>query len=414
MKTSDHSNHILRAEAELVITDARRQKSERTKFLGSPIQLPGIALAIQIRGGDAWIAENTTVTRKIDIETGKTLQIYRGHTGPVTCLSFCDKVLGSGDNKILITGSWDKTIKLWNTDTRALISSTPAHSDFVKCLFVIPSLNLLVSGSSDKIVRYWDLSAISEGAPLSSLGYISSHTRPVECVDGFSQSATSAVLYTADTMGVIKVWDIEKDHIEKDQNSSIRWRSTLKTELNHHRTRINEMLVGNGQLWTASSDETVQIVDQPLDPSTKPVPPITHQVAVRSILPLSLTDLREPYIITGAGDIIRVYDVSTLEKPELVGEVDAHWHDVTALRLWVRKTVEDDGKTRVEPWIISASLDGTIRKWKLQDLLNPSPIEPTAEIKHPPAPPKSDLKDEGKFEMTEEEERELAELLDSD
>jgi hypothetical protein len=155
-------------------------------------------------------------------------------------------------------------------------------------------------------------------------------------------------------------------------------------------------------------------------------------VAVRSILPLSLTDLREPYIITGAGDIIRVYDVSTLEEPELVGEVDAHWHDVTALRLWVRKTVEDDGKTRVEPWIISASLDGTIRKWKLQglsridplllksltsigaDLLNPSSIEPTAEIKHPAAPSEPDLKDEGKFEMTEEEERELAELLDSD
>jgi len=89
-------------------------------------------------------------------------------------------------------------------------------------------------------------------------------------------------------------------------------------------------------------------------------------VAVRSILPLSLTDLGEPYIITGAGDIIRVYDVSTLEEPELVGEVDAHWHDVTALRLWVRKTTGDDGKTRVEPWIISASLDGTIRKWKLQ------------------------------------------------
>jgi hypothetical protein len=48
-------------------------------------------------------------------------------------------------------------------------------------------------------------------------------------------------------MGVIKVWDIEKD-----QNSSIRWRSTLKTELDHHRTRINEMLFGNGQLWTGT------------------------------------------------------------------------------------------------------------------------------------------------------------------
>ena len=65
-----------------------------------------------------------------------------------------------------------QTIKLWDTDvsslcvhscnpeahglkTKALISSTPAHEDFVKVLLVIPSLNLLVSGSSDKVVRFW-------------------------------------------------------------------------------------------------------------------------------------------------------------------------------------------------------------------------------------------------------------------
>jgi WD40 repeat protein len=133
----------------------------------------------------------------------------------------------------------------------------------VKSLLVIPSLNLLVSGSSDKIIRYWcvlrgmryrykmirlfvrDLSTIANGAPLLSLGSISSHTRPVECLDGFSQTETSAVLCTADTMGVIKIWNLEKDG-----SSSPRWRSTLRAELNYHRTRINEMVFGNGQLWT--------------------------------------------------------------------------------------------------------------------------------------------------------------------
>jgi len=175
------------------------------------------------------------------------------------------------------------------------------------------------------------------------------------------------------------------------------------------------MLFGNGQLWTASSDETVQILEQPQDPSSKPAPPITHPVAVRAILPLPLTDLAEPYIITGAGDIIRIYNVSNPDEPELIGEIDAHWHDVTALRIWVRKTTGDDGKTRVEPWIISASLDATIRKWRLQDLLNSLPGEPTAEPKlMPGTPPALKSKDEGKFEMTEEEERELAELFGSD
>lgn len=116
---------------------------------------------------------------------------------------------------------------------------------------------------------------------------------------------------------------------------------------------------------SASSDETVQIIDHPTSDSKKPPPPIPHPVAVRSLLPLSLTDLAEPVVITGAGDMIRVYDLSTPEEPELISEIDAHWHDVTSIRLWVRKTVGDDGKTRVEPWVVSASLDGTIRKWRL-------------------------------------------------
>jgi hypothetical protein len=90
-----------------------------------------------------------------------------------------------------------------------------------------------------------DLSTITSDASLTSVGSISSHTRPVECLDAFAQSNTSAILYTADTMGVIKIWELTKD-----QSTPPRWRSTLKAELSHHRTRINELYFGNGQLWT--------------------------------------------------------------------------------------------------------------------------------------------------------------------
>ena len=101
------------------------------------------------------------------------------------------------------------------------------------------------------------------------------------------------------------------------------------------------------------------------DKKTKPPPAISHPGGVKAILPLALTDLAEPYLFTAAGDVIRTYDVSTPDEPELIGEVDAHWHNVTLLRLWMRRTVGEDGKTRVEPWLVSASLDNTIRKWRL-------------------------------------------------
>ena len=183
-------------------------------------------------------------------------------------------------------------------------------------------------------------------------------------------------------MGFIKAWSLEKE------DGVSRWRIVQRDELQHHRTKINEMIYGHGQLWSgnqkyyfnahhltksmqqASSDETARAQhDPPLDTTDKvrPMPPITHPTAVRAILPLSTTLLAEPYLLTGAGDVIRAYDISSPDEPELLGEMDAHWHDVTALRLWMRKsTIEGEhGKFKLEPWVVSASLDGTLRKWKL-------------------------------------------------
>ena len=89
----------------------------------------------------------------------------------------------------------------------------------------------------------------------------------------------------------------------------------------------------------------------------------------------------------------------------------------------MRRSVGDDGYTRVEPWIVSSSLDGTIRKWRLlgtrfcslsscrhsnflSELVTPpSKAEPVKEAFV--SPPEN-------FDMTEEEERELADLMDGD
>jgi WD40 repeat protein len=123
----------------------------------------------------------------------------------------------------------------------------------------------------------------------------------------------------------------------------------------------------------ASADETVRVISfnagEYTAKSTKPPGSIKHPVAVRAILPLLLTDLSEPYLITAAGDVLRTFDVSSLQEPECLSEIDGHWHDITYIGLWMRKSEGDDGRKRVEPWIVTTGLDRTIRKWKLTGMV---------------------------------------------
>lgn len=90
-----------------------------------------------------------------------------------------------------------------------------------------------------------DVSTPMEARPLSSLGSISSHTRPVESIQGKVTPGGSVTLYTGDTMGIIKVWELSRE-----AGPNPRWKASLKQELGTHRTKINEMVYGNGQLWT--------------------------------------------------------------------------------------------------------------------------------------------------------------------
>ena len=224
-----------------------------------------------------------------------------------------------------------------------------------------------------------DLSSATGMDPLVSVGSISAHTRPVEALAGEVVSRDSAILYSADTMGLLKIWLLERDKTTDDVPP--RWRTTLRENLTHHRTRINQMVLHNGYIWTgklllvearsyrgplivfaASADDTVKIHPHSFEgggsEKRRPVKPIQHPTGVRGLLPLYIPELDETYLFTASGDIIRSWDTSDLEdRVEQRNEIDGHWHDVTLLKVW---------STPSDLYILSASLDGTIRRWKVK------------------------------------------------
>ena len=74
---------------------------------------------------------------------------------------------------------------------------------------------------------------------------MSAHTRPVDALAFEPKNETSCTLFTADTMGVINVWELERWY--GDASSC---RATLKTSISCHRTGVNDIWVGKGFMWS--------------------------------------------------------------------------------------------------------------------------------------------------------------------
>ncbi len=86
------------------------------------------------------------------------LSTYR-HGGSVTAIAF------SPDGKTILTGSWDKTVRLWRTDTGTPIGSPLRHDNSVLAVAFSPDGQTVLTGSADNTARLW---RTDTGAPLGT------------------------------------------------------------------------------------------------------------------------------------------------------------------------------------------------------------------------------------------------------
>jgi WD40 repeat protein len=67
---------------------------------------------------------------------------------------------------VLASGSYDKTVKLWDAGTGAALQTLKGHSGFDNAAAFSPDGKVLASGSYDKTVKLWDAGT---GAVLQTL-----------------------------------------------------------------------------------------------------------------------------------------------------------------------------------------------------------------------------------------------------
>jgi WD40 repeat protein len=194
--------------------------------------------------------------------------------------------------------------------TSECISSTMAHTDFVKTLLVIPWLNILVSGGSDRQINIWDLAPLRDSSrsasdstkSLRKLKTVKEHTRPVEALalaepGSLGCAPNEAIFFSADSMGVIRSWHVKRDQPDAEGESSLDTRASgvtvvMKDVFEGHHTSVPELLVGEGGLWsgklgrqtyhaTAIPDRALRLSSLGRQPS--PLPPYSSKpTATRS------------------------------------------------------------------------------------------------------------------------------------
>ncbi|KAK9762959.1 hypothetical protein K7432_010786 [Basidiobolus ranarum] len=351
---SSNPDNLFQTDRDLAIREYKELKMKNT--IGSPIDVKSKILCLAKFDDDHLIiGQASHVARKVNIKTGKTVKIYAGHTGPVTSVAL---VYDHESVLRLATGSWDKTIKLWDLESKECIRTLHGHSDYVKSIVFHPK-GYLFTGSSDATIRKWSL------VDYSCTKLMKGHNRGIEDM-GLTLDGEYLISVSSDIK--IKKWDVES--------------GVEVQEFNGHLTSVYGLSITEDDIWSVSGDKTARRWSLE---TGKQDTVLEHPDFVKCVTVV------EPYLITGCRDEnVRVYDIGS---GKCLKTMEGHFDEVTGLAV-------------MGTFLYSGSLDGTIRKWSIT---TKSLAEPAEKLNL--EPPKVNNNSSG---LTEEEERELAELMSDD
>ena len=93
-------------------------------------------------------------------KTGACLNTLEGHSQVVYTCAY------SPDGRRIVSGSSDKTLRVWDAETGACLMTSQGHSGPIAACAYSPDGRRIISGSEDKTLRVWDAKA---GACLNTL-----------------------------------------------------------------------------------------------------------------------------------------------------------------------------------------------------------------------------------------------------
>jgi len=129
-----------------------------------------------------------------------------GHTGWVSCVRFSPNT----QSPLIVSGGWDKLVKVWNLTNCRLKTNLVGHTAHVNTVTVSPDGSLCASGGKDGTAMLWDL---NEGKHLYMLD-------AGDDINALCFSPNRYWLCAATNQGV-KIWDLESKSLVDDLKPEI-------------------------------------------------------------------------------------------------------------------------------------------------------------------------------------------------
>ncbi|KAI0026787.1 WD40-repeat-containing domain protein [Vararia minispora EC-137] len=245
----------------------------------------------------------------------------QGHTDVVSSVAI------SADGKRIVSGSWDRTIHVWNAETGQQVGSAlKGHDGKVTSIALSADGKRIASGSWDRTIRVWDAETGEHIGPA-----LEGHSRVVTSV---AISADGKHIVSGSWDRTVRLWNAET-------------RQQIGAALQGHEKVVTAvaMSMDGTRIASGSEDRTVRIWDTSTRESVNVLRGYPQDVRSIAFSPDG-TDL----VSGGVNGTIHVFDVflgtpSTLKFQGQTGDVNSVFYS-------------QDGQR-----IVSGSSDGTVRIW---------------------------------------------------
>ncbi len=110
------------------------------------------------------------------------------------------------DGKTLISGGWDRTIKIWDLTTNSLRRTLRGHTAPIKVVTLSPDGQMLASADSDRVIKVWD---VSSGRLLKTF----KHNGSIAMLAMLAISADRQTLISGTLYDSIQAWNLQTGQV---------------------------------------------------------------------------------------------------------------------------------------------------------------------------------------------------------